>query len=511
MLVLDEKWEKRQARVRGSGTRDIKIEEFSIASPETPKPRPMLRNLGLVPGHEQATGDQDRLPGDQDRFTGHQDRISGHQDILTRHQDRPPGHEQATELQHRFSVSQDRLPEKQHARSESQSRRPAREAAAAPKPPALPKTEPRHENRKLAFSSDDDDDDSPASAIEPFFAEEKPLTAEAESSAEPGDASLALETSDLGSVLGPAQNDQGHVSVKREDGQDQVSVKRENTDGTAPAAQAKRRRGRPKKEERTEKVAVVTRRSRRIVDNPSLRQAHVPNPAALFKSPRPLQALGLALVLPHKVSSKPAARGDAVLLGARPNGRQRALLVEARRLATPSTRAKRVSLTTLDVLQQFVEEHAPRPAQNDVVSENVVLTEFKAHLKYHLAHLMDQHAAILDIAQDISDVQRRKNDVRRSILELRKNHAAVGRELAQERRAFADSKASHAEFMAMANSLHGLKAAVRRAAPEQASRSGLVLGLLEDASRLVHPRTGLLAQLRGVNAALLRTLDRAPE
>ncbi|KAM9916493.1 hypothetical protein OXX59_009934, partial [Metschnikowia pulcherrima] len=178
-----------------------------------------------------------------------------------------------------------------------------------------------------------------------------------------------------------------------------------------------------------EKVVTVTRRSKRVEENPALRQAHVLHPSVML-AVRPLRALNAAFNVQEN-----GVKSEAVSL-TRPGGKQKPMVIETERVVTPSSRGRRVQLNTLDVLQQLVEEHTPRPAQNDTVSENVVLTEFKAHLKYNLSRLADQHACIGDISQDINRVQRRKNELRRTILELRRQHAEVGAELARERHVF---------------------------------------------------------------------------
>ncbi|KAM9938683.1 hypothetical protein OXX80_001817, partial [Metschnikowia pulcherrima] len=191
-----------------------------------------------------------------------------------------------------------------------------------------------------------------------------------------------------------------------------------------------------------------------------------------------------------------------------------------------------------DVLQQLVEEHTPRPAQNETVSENVVLTEFKAHLKYNLSRLADQHACIGDISQDINRVQRRKNELRRTILELRRQHAEVGAELARERHVFQENRAEHARFMAMAEAMKSLKKSVDEKVENvekvdeevEIDASGTAKATMEsstgankethghaqsvhmdlgDLRRLLHPETGLQAQLQSVNAALAETIREA--
>lgn len=257
----------------------------------------------------------------------------------------------------------------------------------------------------------------------------------------------------------------------------------------------KRKRGRPRKAELDKKAKVVTRRSQRIVANPSLRKHHE-EPAQLV--PKPLRALGFG-----------TAPVNAVLLtkiGG--SGRQKPLTINAERLHTASTRDRRFNLTTLDVLRQFVDEHNPKGAKNEVVSENIVLSEFKAHLLYHIHHLMDLHASIKDISHDIADVQRRKNDMRRNIVDLKKQHAQVGTELNKLRKTYNDDKENHAKFKQMVGTLGSLKTAVSEPENFSANLSDKVVLGLGNIARIFNPATGLREQFQVVNSALSQSLEK---
>lgn len=276
------------------------------------------------------------------------------------------------------------------------------------------------------------------------------------------------------------------------------TVKRESSEEVAPA---KRRRGRPRREEQEKKVREVTRRSRRIVENPSLRKAPPPEPASHTALPKPLRAIGLAQLLQHGSSAS-----NALSLVKNANGKQRALTVDAERIYTASSRGRRFNLTTLDVLKQLVDEHSTRRGANTIISEEAVLGEFKAHLAYHLNHLQDLHASIIDICHDIAGVQRRKNDTRRKILELKKQHTDVGGELSKVRKVYADTKQEHTDFMQMVGSLRQLKNAVDgSSAPGDLSAQ--VMSELADAARVVDPKHGVQAQLRTVNRELAERLQ----
>lgn len=466
MLANDDKWEKREARLRGSGTRGIKLEEFNIASPKQQNVSKITKNL-------------------QSAFTNPDDLL-------------------------RPRLRQGRT----------------RQNTNVPK--IVETGTLRQENRKLKFSSDEDEDedeDMPGAAFK-FKDQTRNTLHHTESPVGNDNFDVSADTEFAAEPLGSVKPTEKRESLESLEPQEtaessNTGVKREHVEGVAGGTnEAKRRRGRPKKNEREPKATVVTRRSRRIVDNPSLRQAHVPDPAALFTQARPLRALGLAQLLPFQRSAEEASSNGALALNVGSNAdanadsnadentgsaslaRPKAVVVAAERLHTPSTRGRRVTVNTLDVLQQYVEEYSPRPSQNELVAEHAVLAEFKAHLKYNLSYLLDQHATIIDLLQDIHAIQRRKNEVRRSLLELRRAHAAVGAELAQERRAHVENKAAHREFMAMANSLRGLKDAVADGDENGESVSELTQQKLAEASRIVHPDQGLLAQIKGINAGL---------
>lgn len=350
-------------------------------------------------------------------------------------------------------------------------------------PRLRPQLEPTREKRKAAFSSDDDDDERDTFSrdslrdtdntdnVEPYAAE----TYTDYGDYDADEKGFFSKTQSLTKTLPPSPK----------------PVKEEPKDDAGP--EPKRRRGRPKKGEAETKTRTVTRRSKRIVENPTLQTRR---PAAAQTAPKPLRALGLAQLAPPAVKLAP----DAVLLSEKPAGKQRPLTIDAERLFTASSRDRRFNLTTLDVLRQFVEEHVPRPAANAIVNENTVLTEFKAHLKYNLAHLADVHASIADLSHDVAELQRRKNDTRRAILELKKKHAAVGTELARQRRTHASEKEKHEEFMLVVRLLNQLRTETT------GSLSVTTLTEFADVRRVLHGHLGLGPQLQDINAGLAQRL-----
>lgn len=287
-------------------------------------------------------------------------------------------------------------------------------------------------------------------------------------------------------------------------------------------APAKRRRGRPRKHEQEKRPLVVTRRSRRLVENPGLRRPGVAANPALNAAPKPLRVSGLGHVV--NIPAVPLSQGGAERKRRRNRdetddytedteemynsgdsrtqthvfsedestdsewtdtskrrktsggagggtgdssgstffttsglGKQRPLTIRAERV---HTRDRRFRLTTLDVLLQYVVDHVPRAARNDIIAENVVLDEFKAYLAHHVRRLLDLHAATRDICADIADVQRRKNAVRQQILAAQRRHAEVGAELERVRHDYAEDKRRHAEMTATVSAFGELKAAV---------------------------------------------------
>lgn len=265
----------------------------------------------------------------------------------------------------------------------------------------------------------------------------------------------------------------------------------------------KRKRGRPRKSESEKKATIVTRRSRRIVENPNLRKHQAQEPMLNILGPRPLKAAGYS-----PFDGLGTASSEVMLLSKRGNGKQKPLTIDAERLHTFSSRDKRFNLNTLDVLRQFVREHNPRGAKNEIINEHAVLDEFKAHLLYHVEHLMDLHASVRDISNDIAEVQRRKNQMRRNILELKQKHAIVGSDLNKARKEYTDSRLKHEEFLSMVLSFNELNAAVTKPQGDQSNLSEKIMMDLDDAYRICHTKQGLQKQLQRVNTALAQLANR---
>lgn len=343
----------------------------------------------------------------------------------------------------------------------------------------------RQERRILTFSSDEDEDDAAISTVDAQIGYHD-------------DSVSATPTYDAGSEMEPDFDAEDHDHMAKREHSPDV-VKKEELEEPP----TKRRRGRPRKNEQEKKEKVVTRRSRRIVENPTLRKHHSLEQPALMLMPKPLRAFGL---VPGASTGNTPSVSGALLLTQKANGKQKPLVIDAERLHTASSRDKRFNLTTLDVLKQFVDEYTPRATKNDIINEQVVLDEFKAHLIYHLRHLMDLHASVRDISHDIAEVQRRKNETRRKILDLKKKHADVGTELSKVRKDYSDDKQGHAEFMAMASNFAELEAAVK-IQPQTTGISEKIQMELDNLSRVLHPREGVAAQLQAINARLASMVE----
>lgn len=327
------------------------------------------------------------------------------------------------------------------------------------------------ENRLLTFSSDNDEDD------EKSFADPSP------------------EFDRENSYFGQDVFDSNAADVESKTS----SPKAETSELVAQPQEppAKRKRGRPRKTEAEKKTTVITRRSKRIVENPSLRKHHAQEPMLNILGPKPLKAAGLTHF--GGVDNTPS---EALLLSKRANGKQKPLTIDAERLHTSSSRDKRFNLNTLDVLRLFVAEHTPKGTKNEIINESVVLDEFKAHLIYHIEHLMDLHASVRDISNDIAEAQRRKNQIRRNILELKQKHALVGSNLNKARKEYNDSRLEHDEFLSMVQSFNELKSAVNEPQHCQPNLSEKIFMDLDDVSRICHTKHGLQKQLQRVNTAL---------
>lgn len=271
-----------------------------------------------------------------------------------------------------------------------------------------------------------------------------------------------------------------------------------------PAEPVKRRRGRPRKGEQEKKLMTVTRRSKRIVENPDLRKHHTPEPAILLV-PKPLRALGLGLLTFSESKPEPTA----TLITKSALGRQKPLTVDAERIHTANSRDKRFTLTTLDVLRQLVDEANPKAVKNEIINESAVLYEFKAHLLYSISHLMDVHASTKDISHDVMEVQRQKTEMRRNILELKKEHANVGEQLNKLRNEHNLHKEKQAQFNNTVDAIAALKEATANPASydDHSSLSDTVLMKLADVTRVFHPQLGLQQQLQIINEELSRKLE----
>lgn len=353
------------------------------------------------------------------------------------------------------------------------------------------KTAARHElqksrldRRKLTFSSDDEDEDGAISTISAQVDYQ-------EQSVTPTypDYEVDNETHDGNETNAKEYPVEG---IKKEE-----SVE----------PPAKRRRGRPRKNEKEKKEKVVTRRSKRIVENPTLWKHHSLEQPTLMLVPKPLRVTGL--VPANMAGGLSVSSSSTLLLTQKPSGKHKPLTIDAERLHTSSSRDKRFNLTTLDVLRQFVDEYMPRATRNDIVSEQVVLDEFKAHLLYHVRHLMDLHASIRDISHDITEVQRRKNETRKNILELKRKHADIATELSKVRKDHTDDKHRYSQFQTMVSAFNQLKAAV--SFQGQTSLSDAVHMDLDDLGRIFDPRQGLAVQLQAINAELASMIEQRGE
>ncbi|KAM3117538.1 hypothetical protein RJF_4331 [Candidozyma auris] len=324
------------------------------------------------------------------------------------------------------------------------------------------------ELRKTAFSSDDDDDEKDFTPT--------PMM----------DYNEASQT--------PDYEEESETIVKKEP----VSPKQ-------PTEPVKRKRGRPRKGEQEKKSLTVTRRSKRIVENPDLQKHHTPEPV-ISLVPKPLRTLGLGLQA-YQTNVKPEPTATSITKSA--SGRQKPLVVDAERLHTSSTRDKRFTLTTLDVLRQLVNENNPKAMKNEIINESDVLQDFKAHLIYNINHLMDLHASVKDISHDVADVQRRKTEMRTKILELKKQHADVGEKLNRLRNEHNLHKEKQAHFDSTVDALDALKKATAdpQAFEETTSISDSVLLRLADVARVYDPKSGLQEQLHIINRELAKALE----
>lgn len=345
----------------------------------------------------------------------------------------------------------------------------------------------RLDRRKLTFSSDDEDEDGAISTISAQVDYH-------ELSVTPAypDYEVDIETHD--------ENDAN--ANEYPDGASEYPgevIKKEES--VEPPA--KRRRGRPRKNEQEKKEKVVTRRSRRIVENPTLWKHHSLEQPTLMLVPKPLRVTGL--VPANMAGGMNVGSATTLLLTQKPSGKHKPLTIDAERLHTASSRDKRFNLTTLDVLRQFVDEYMPRATRNDIINEQIVLNEFKAHLLYHVRHLMDLHASIRDISHDITEVQRRKNETRKNILELKRKHADIATELSKVRKDHTDDKHRYSQFQTMVSAFNQLKEAVTFQG--QTSLSDKVQMDLDDLGRIFDPRQGLAVQLQAINAELASMIE----
>lgn len=351
----------------------------------------------------------------------------------------------------------------------------------------------RLDRRKLTFSSDDEDDEGAISTI----------SAQIDYHEEPATPSYPDYEVDNGAY---EENDTNEKDTNEKDTSEKDTNDKEYSGAKKEESMeppAKRRRGRPRKSEQEKKELVVTRRSRRIVENPTLRKHHSLEQPTLMLVPKPLRVTGL---VPGSGVVLTESSRSTILLTQKPSGKQKPLTIDAERLHTASSRDKRFNLTTLDVLRQFVDEYAPRATKNDIINEQIVMDEFKAHLLYHVRHLTDLHASIRDISHDIIEVQRRKNEVRKNILELKRKHGEIGIELTKVRKEYTDDKRNHGEFQSMVSAFNQLKAAVT-SQWLTTSLSDKVQMDLDDLGRIFDPRQGLAVQLRAINTELAARLE----
>ncbi|ODV79372.1 uncharacterized protein CANTADRAFT_22115 [Suhomyces tanzawaensis NRRL Y-17324] len=177
---------------------------------------------------------------------------------------------------------------------------------------------------------------------------------------------------------------------------------------------------------------------------------------------------------------------------------QKPLVVDIERLTTYKDRDKRTKVHTLDVLKHLVQEFTPsnKPATG---KELILQDTFKLHVNHHLDRLMDAHASINEISQKIASCQRLKNEVRNSIYELKKKHNEVGNDLNKVRQEYNNKKRKFEENKTINAQLEVLKTFDTSSEPRL---SESVHNDLRELRRVVNPVSGIYDKLMVVNEKL---------
>lgn len=273
-----------------------------------------------------------------------------------------------------------------------------------------------------------------------------------------------------------------------------IVVKEEPTDSVDEVV--KRRRGRPKKNERVPKEMTVTRKSSRIVDKADTSSIAKSNAAAGAK---PLRVMHFdQLLTPTENTDSPQSSRN---LPFDEHNHQNTGEVSLHQ--RQGIRRNRNGLpNTLDVLLQFVKETNAKPKMNDTVNEAMILSEYKLHLVSSLEHLRDLHLDILDISNEIYEVQRKKNEVRRKVLEIKKEHATTLESIDVVANEYDSILKTHLEFMDLVVSLQDLKKAIDSETPKETLEEQNTREMLNAYSKFVDPKWGFARRLRVVNTKI---------
>ncbi|ABN68341.2 predicted protein [Scheffersomyces stipitis CBS 6054] len=187
----------------------------------------------------------------------------------------------------------------------------------------------------------------------------------------------------------------------------------------------------------------------------------------------------------------------------RRNERQKPMNIDVERLRDEENKDKRVKIHTIDVLRHLVKEYEPEETASEVIREQVVQEDFKAHLVHQLDYLMDVHSAINDITTRINEVQKLKNEYRQRIYTLKQNHVDVGTKLNTLRSQYNRDKDRHAEVQMVETEMKSLQQIGNTTEDAKSSLSQQVTVALSRASSIVNPSAGVLRKLQIVNQKLV--------
>ncbi|KAK6205611.1 uncharacterized protein RJT21DRAFT_124738 [Scheffersomyces amazonensis] len=189
--------------------------------------------------------------------------------------------------------------------------------------------------------------------------------------------------------------------------------------------------------------------------------------------------------------------------------KQKPLTIDIERLKDDNNRDKRFKINTLDVLSHLIKQFEPQEQKSKLIKEHILQEEFKAHVLSQVQYLQDIYSTIGDLGSRISQVQKLKNQYRKRIFDLRNDHANVGNELNIIRQNYQQDKKKIEDLGFINEQLQTIIQSAQSTQSEEENNNSnnnnidnLVQNELVDLNRIINPQGGIFNKLKVINEKL---------